>query len=90
MVGVREQGAYLIANNYYAGGARKQTPFELIEFEIFGVFEPFQKQNKQENFREAVQKAFRIAGLGKGKTRLAVEPRTLPLEAGALNYGKIS
>ncbi len=85
LVGVREPRSYLTANKYYAGSARKQTTFdEVIEFEILQIFEPYQKQNIQNNFLEAVRKTLRQAGLGHGKARLAVEARTLPLEIARL------
>ena len=85
LFGVKEPGSYLIANNYYAGGAKNQTTFnEIVDFNILQIFEPFQKQNTQNNFLEAIRKALRLAGLAQTKARLAVEARTLPLEVARL------
>lgn len=80
LFGVDEPGSCLIANSYYAAGARRQTTFdEVLGFDILQVFEPYQRQVPRDNFRAAVRKAFQQAGLGKGRPRLAVEERTLPL-----------
>ena len=80
LFGVDDPGSYLVANSYYAGGARKQTTFdEVFGFDILQVFEPYEPQMPRENFVTAVRRAFQQAGLHKGKLRLAVEERTLPL-----------
>ena len=74
--------ALLVANHYYAAGARQQTTFDdVIGFGILEVFEPFARQVAHENFVAALRQAFRQAGLGTGAVRLAVEERTLPLAA---------
>jgi Xaa-Pro aminopeptidase len=80
LFGVSAPGSLLVANNYYAGGARKQTTFdEVLGFDILQVFDPYGAQNPKDNFVATVCKAFRQAGFHNGKTRLAVEERTLPL-----------
>jgi Xaa-Pro aminopeptidase len=80
LFGVSAPGSLLVANNYYAGGARKQTTFdEVLGFDILQVFDPYGAQNPKDNFVATVRKAFRQAGFHNGKTRLAVEERTLPL-----------
>jgi Xaa-Pro aminopeptidase len=80
LFGVDEPGSHLIANSYYAAGARRQTTFdEVIGFEILQVFPPYERQVPKDNFAAAVLKALQQAGLGKGTPRLAVEERTLPL-----------
>jgi Xaa-Pro aminopeptidase len=83
LVSVEDDGpALLVANHYYAAGARQQTTFdEVIGFGILEVFEPFARQVAQDNFVTALRQAFRQAGLGTGAVRLAVEERTLPLVA---------
>lgn len=83
LVSVEDDGpALLVANHYYAAGARQQTTFdEVIGFGILEVFEPFARQVAQDNFVAALRQAFRQAGLGTGAVRLAVEERTLPLAA---------
>ena len=71
--------SYLIANNYYAGGAKKQTTFdEVFGFGILEVFDPYNAQDPRSNFVKACRKAFKEAGLNKGKLKLAVEARTIP------------
>ena len=80
LFGVSEPGSFLVANGYYAGGARKQTTFdEVFGFDILQVFEPYESQTPAVNFVNAVRRAFQRAGLEKGQVRLAVEAKTLPL-----------
>jgi Xaa-Pro aminopeptidase len=80
LFGVDDPSSYLVANSYYAGGARKQTTFdEVLGFDILQVFEPYEPQMPRENFLAVVRRAFQQAKLHKGKLRLAVEERTLPL-----------
>lgn len=80
LFGVRDRGSILVANNYYAGGARRQTTFdEVLGFGILEVFEPYARQVARDNFVEAVRQVFRKAGLDRGRVRLAVEEKTLPL-----------
>jgi Xaa-Pro aminopeptidase len=50
-----------------------------LGFDILEVFEPYNKQVPKDNFVAAVRKAFQQAGLGRGKLKLAVEEKTLPL-----------
>ena len=80
LFGVREAGSALVANSYYAGGARKQTSFdEVFGFDILQVFEPYTRQAPRENFLAAVRRALQQAGLGEGRPKLAVEEKNLPL-----------
>ncbi|RPI53633.1 MAG: hypothetical protein EHM56_07060, partial [Chloroflexi bacterium] len=73
-------GNILIANNYYAGAARKQSTFEqVLGFGILEVFEPFARQDARANFVATVRQALQQAGLAHGRPRLAVEEKTLPL-----------
>lgn len=80
LFGVENPNSYLLANSYYAGGARKQTTFdEVFGFDILQVFEPYESQVIRENFVAAVRNVLHQAGLHRGRVRLAVEERTLPL-----------
>lgn len=80
LVGVAEPASLLVCNRYYASAARAQTTFDdVIGFGILEVFEPFARQDTQENFIAALRQTLRQSGLGAGKLRLAVEARTLPL-----------
>lgn len=80
LFGVQEATTLLVANRYYAAGARQQTTFdEVIGFDILEVFEPFAKQVRRDNFVAALRQAIRQANLGAGKIKVAVEERTLPL-----------
>lgn len=80
LIGVSEPISLLVCNRYYAAAARAQTTFDdVIGFGILEVFEPFARQETQENFIAALKQALRQSGLGQGKVRLAVEARTLPL-----------
>jgi Xaa-Pro aminopeptidase len=77
---IQESASSLIANSYYASGAREQTTFDQVHsFDILQVFEPFERQIPRDNFIATVREAFQQAGLGKGKLNLAVEEKTLPL-----------
>jgi Xaa-Pro aminopeptidase len=77
---VNEDNNFLLSNNYYAGAARQQTTFEeVVGFGIFDVFEPFEAQDREKNFQEACKNLFRKVGLDRGKIKLGVEARTLPL-----------
>ena len=80
LFGVKEPGSFLVADSYYAGGAKKQTAFdEVFGFDILQVFEPYERQAPRDNFVATVRRAFQQAGLGKGELKLAVEEQTLPL-----------
>ncbi len=82
LFGVEEPTTYLLANRYYAGAARQQSPFdEVIGFGILEVFAPFVPQVARENFVAALRQLLQQTQLGSGKTKLAVEERTLPLIA---------
>lgn len=82
LLGVQEPTSLLVANRYYAAGARHQTTFDaVIDFGILEVFAPFDKQARRDNFVMALRQAFQQAGLSGGKVKLAVEERTLPLIA---------
>lgn len=81
LFGVQEQTTLMLANRYYAAGARRQSAFEVVDFGILEVFEPFARQNARENFVAALRQTIRQANLGKGKVTIAVEERTLPLVA---------
>jgi len=82
LLGVQEPTSLLVANRYYAAGARHQTTFDaVIDFGILEVFAPFDKQVRRDNFVSALRQAFQQAGLSGGKVKLAVEERTLPLIA---------
>jgi Xaa-Pro aminopeptidase len=80
LFGIREPSSSLVANNYYAGAARKQTSFdEVFGFGILEVFEPYARQVARDNFVAAVRQALQEAGLSRGRPKLAVEEKTLPL-----------
>ncbi|MEZ4863585.1 MAG: M24 family metallopeptidase [Caldilineaceae bacterium] len=80
LLSVQESTTLLLANRYYASAARQQSAFdEVIDFGILEVFAPFAKQVRRENFVAALRQMIQRAGLGRGKVRLAVEERTLPL-----------
>jgi Xaa-Pro aminopeptidase len=80
LFGIQEPASFLITNKYYAGAAKKQTTFdEVFGFGILEVFEPYNRQVPRDNFVAAVRQAFQRAGLGKGRPRVAVEEKTLPL-----------
>jgi Xaa-Pro aminopeptidase len=79
LVGVEEPATYLIANSYYAAGARKQTPFdEVLGFDILQVFEPYERQVPGDNFVATVRQAFKQAGLGWRGQWLGQRPATAP------------
>ena len=81
LFGVNEPTTLLMANRYYAEGARQQSTFdEVIDFGILEVFEPFAPQVARENFIAALRQILDQA-IGQGKVKLAVEERTLPLVA---------
>ena len=80
LFGVQEPTSLLLANRYYADGARQQTTFdETIGFGLLEVFAPFAKQVRRDNFVAALRQALQRTGIGQRKVRLAVEERTLPL-----------
>lgn len=82
LFGVQERTSLLVANRHYAAAARQQSNFDdVIGFGILEVFAPFDKQVRRDNFVTALRQAIRQANLGKGKIKLAVEERTLPLIA---------
>jgi Xaa-Pro dipeptidase len=82
LFGINEPTSVLMANRYYAEGARQQSTFdEVIGFGILEVFEPFAPQAARENFIAALRQILSQANLGKQKVKLAVEERTLPLVA---------
>jgi Xaa-Pro aminopeptidase len=82
LIGIQEPTRILVANRYDAAGARHQTTFdEVIDFGILEVFEPFAPQLARDNFVAALRQTLHQANLGKGKIKLAVEERTLPLVA---------
>ncbi|MEZ4727389.1 MAG: Xaa-Pro peptidase family protein [Caldilineaceae bacterium] len=82
LFGVQEPTSLLVANRYYAAGARQQTTFDaVVDFGILEVFAPFERQVRRDNFVSALRQAFQQAGLSGGKVKLAVEERTLPLIA---------
>jgi Xaa-Pro aminopeptidase len=78
---VNEPANILLANRYYAAGARQQSAFEVIDFGILEVFEPFHAQASRDNFVAALRQTLRQAKLGNGKVKLAIEERTVPLVA---------
>ncbi|MCC6457768.1 MAG: aminopeptidase P family protein [Caldilineaceae bacterium] len=81
LFGVSEPANILLANRYYAGSARQQSAFEVVDFGILEVFEPFHAQVSRDNFVAALRQTLRQANLGNGKVKLAIEERTLPLIA---------
>jgi Xaa-Pro aminopeptidase len=81
LIGVREPATFLLANHYYAGSARQQSDFEVIGFGILEVFEPFTPQDSRANFVAALRQLLQQTLATKGKIKVAVEERTLPLVA---------
>lgn len=82
LFGVQEEASLLVTNRYYAAAVRQQTTFDrVIDFGILEVFEPFEKQDRRNNFVSALQQALKKANLGNAPIKLAVEERTLPLIA---------
>ncbi len=81
LIGVKEPAAFLLANRYYAGSARQQSAFEVIDFGILEVFAPFTPQAPRDNFVEALRQLLQQTVASRGPVRLAVEERTLPLVA---------
>ena len=77
---VGETASLLVANQHYAAAARQQSRFDaVIDFGLLEVFEPFAKQVGRDNFVAALRRAIQQSGMGKGKVKLAVEEKTLPL-----------
>ncbi|MBV7337854.1 Xaa-Pro peptidase family protein [Chloroflexi bacterium TSY] len=82
LFGVQADVSLLITNRYYADAARQQSMFDdVISFGILEVFEPFDKQERRDNFVVALRQALRQVGLGNRSVKLAVEERTLPMIA---------
>lgn len=82
LFGIQDATTLLVANHYYAAGARDQSPFdEVIGYGIREVMEPYAPQSPHDNFVAALGQALRHTGLGTGPVTLAVEARTLPLVA---------
>ena len=82
LIGVKEQRSALVANQHYAAAARQQSDVDdVIGFGVLEVFEPFAKQHSRDNFVAALRQALRTSGIGKGKVKIAVEEKTLPLVA---------
>jgi Xaa-Pro aminopeptidase len=81
LLGVQEPTTFMLANQAYANSARHQSDFEVTGFGILEVFEPFAPQVARDNFIAGLLQMLQQANLGKGKIKIAVEERTLPLVA---------
>ena len=81
LIGVREPTKLLLANRYYGGSARQQSDFEVVDFGIMEVFAPFTPQVPRDNFVAALRQMLQQTLATRGKVKLAVEERTLPLIA---------
>jgi Xaa-Pro aminopeptidase len=81
LIGVKEPATFLLANRYYAGSARQQSDFRVIDFGILEVFAPFAPQDGRNNLVAALRQLLQQALFGKSKVKVAIEERTLPLVA---------
>lgn len=82
LIAVHNSATALLANRYYAAGARQQSGFDdVVDFGIMEVFEPFAPQVARENFVAALRRLLQERISTNQPVTLAVEERTLPLVA---------
>ena len=80
LIGIHEPVTVLLANRFYASGARQQSQFEVRDFGILEVFEPFAPQVARDNFINALRQMLQEF-LPSGQSKVAIEARTLPVVA---------